>query len=54
MIGILKLPSQQTLKDYNHLTKPAPRFSAAVDAQLMNAANITSCPGYQKCDFADG
>ena len=48
MIGILKLPTQRTLKDYTHFAKAAPGFSAAVDAQLMNAANITSCPDHQK------
>jgi len=46
--GILKLPSQQTLKDYTHFTKAAPGFSAVVDEQLMKAANLTSCPEYQK------
>ena len=37
-----------TLKDYTHFMKAAPGFSAAVDAQLMNVANITSCPDHQK------
>ena len=48
MIGVLMLPTQRTHKDYTHFTKAAPGFSAAVDEQLMKAANITSCPDHQK------
>lgn len=42
--GVLKLPSQRTLRDYTYHTDSAPGFSLSVDEQLMGAANIQSCP----------
>ena len=49
--GILKLPSQRSLRDYTHYLTSTVGFSCAVDAQLMEAANIKSCPEYEKNVF---
>lgn len=46
--GILKLPSQRSLRDYTHYVPASAGFSNAVDIQLMEAANIASCPEYEK------
>jgi len=46
--GILKLPSQQSLRDYTHYVPASASFSNAVDIQLMEAANIASCPEYEE------
>jgi len=46
--GILKLPSQRSLRDYTHYVLASAGFSNAVDIQLMEAANIVSCPEYEK------
>jgi len=42
--GILKLPSQRTLRDYTYYTEAATGFSSSVDQQLMDTANIFNCP----------
>lgn len=42
--GILKLPSQRTLRDYTYYTRASQGYSADVDKQLMDAANILDCP----------
>ena len=47
--GVLKLPSQRTLRDYTHHTEAAPGFSAEVDSMLMKAAEIATCPERNKC-----
>ena len=41
------LASYITIHILLHFTKAASGFSAAVGEQLMNAANITSCPDDQ-------
>jgi len=41
-VGVIKLPSQRTLKDYTHFVAAATGFSAAVDQQLIEAADIAS------------
>ncbi len=41
--GILKLPSQRTLRDYTYYTSSTPGFSVSVDQQLMDLAKIESC-----------
>ena len=46
--GVLKLPIQRTLRDYSHHTEAAPGFSAEVDAMLMRAAEVTTCPERNK------
>ncbi len=42
--GVIKLPSQRTLRDYSNSIKAKPGYSRDVDYQLMIAANIKSCP----------
>ena len=42
--GVIKLPSQRTLRDYTYHTKATIGFSAEVDEHLMEAAKIDSCP----------
>lgn len=41
--GVIKLPSQRTLRDYTYYTKTTCGFSDDVDKQLMKAANIDTC-----------
>ena len=40
------LPSQCTLRDYSHCVKAGAGFSVEVDRQLMEAANLRSCPAF--------
>ena len=47
--GVLKLPSQRTLRDYTYHTTSAAGFARDVDEQLMEAANLQSCPDREKC-----
>lgn len=47
--GVLKLPSQRTLRDYTHHTEANPGFSAKVDSMLMKAAEVNTCPERNKC-----
>ena len=42
--GVLRLPSQRTLRDYTYHTESAPGFSASVDKYLMDTADINTCP----------
>ena len=42
--GIIKLPSQRTLRDYTHHIEAAPGFSTDTDILLMKAAEIDVCP----------
>ena len=46
--GVIKLPSQRTLRDYTYYTKAACGFSEDVDQQLMMAAKIDTCPEREK------
>ena len=46
--GCIHLPSQRTLRDYSHCVKSQTGFSAAVDKQLMEAANLSSCKPYER------
>jgi hypothetical protein len=39
----INLPSQRTLRDYTHHTKPGPGYSAEVNAQLRSAARLDKC-----------
>ena len=41
--GCIRLPSQQTLRDYSHAVKAEPGFSKEVDFQLTVAANVMMC-----------
>ena len=47
--GVLKLPSQRTLRDYTHHTEAALGFSSQVDSMLMKAIGIATCPERNKC-----
>lgn len=44
------MPSQRTLRDYSSCVKAQAGFSAEVDRQLFEAANLhlSSCEGWQK------
>ena len=46
--GCVKLPSQRTLRDYTHCVNATTGLSTAVDQQLMQAADISKCPKWQK------
>ena len=46
--GVLKLPSQRTLRDYTHYVKAATGFSTEVDQMLVRAAKVVSCPEREK------
>lgn len=46
--GCIQLPSQRTLRDYTNCVKARAGFSTDVDRQLMQAANLASCPDWQK------
>ena len=47
--GCLSLPSQRTLRDYTHFANAVSGFSTAVDQQLIEAAEIATCPEWKKC-----
>lgn len=46
--GVIKLPSQRTLRDYTYYTQATVGFSDEVDRQLMEAGRIQSCPEREK------
>ena len=46
--GVLKLPSQRTLRDYTYHTESVPGFSADFDKQLMDTADILNCTEREK------
>ena len=46
--GAIKLPSQRTLRDYTYYTKTKSGFGDDVDQQLMEAAQIHTCPERDK------
>ena len=48
VFGCIRLPSQRTLRDFNHCVSAITGFSSAVDQQLMRAADIDKCPERQK------
>ena len=47
--GLLKLPSERTLRDYTHWIKAKPGFQVEVDEQLREEAKLSSIPEFQKC-----
>ena len=47
--GLLKLPSQRTLRDYSHHIRACVGFSTEVDLQLMRVTDYKSLEGWQKC-----
>ena len=49
--GVIKLLSQRTVKDYTRYIQAVPGFSPKVDQQLMEAAEIATCPEFKKCVF---
>ncbi len=46
--GIVRLPSQRLLRDYTYYTQSASGFAHGVDKQLMEAANLATCPEREK------
>lgn len=46
--GVIKLPSQRTLRDYTYFTKAKAGFSDDVDQQLMTAAKIKEASEREK------
>ena len=46
--GCIALPSQRTLRDYTNCIKAKAGFSSEVDRQLLQAADVGSCPKWQK------
>jgi len=46
--GVVKLPSQRTLRDYTYIAKAAPGFSSDVDAHLLQEARLESRPEREK------
>ena len=44
--GVVRLPSQRTLRDYTNCVKAIPGFSYEVDTQLLSAVNAKSCPAW--------
>ena len=46
--GLLKLPSQRTLRDYTHVIKPSSGFSDEVDEMLMEEGKINEIEEWQK------
>ena len=47
--GILRLPSQRTLRDYTHYIKASCRFSNEVDNDLLRAADYYNLEEWEKC-----
>ena len=47
--GVIRLPSQRTLRDYTYYTTAFTGFSADVDKQLMEVANTSTCPERDMC-----
>ena len=46
--GVIKLPSQRTLRDYTYYTQATMGFFDVVDRQLMEAGKIQLCPEREK------
>lgn len=46
--GLLKLPSERTLRDYTHWMKARPGFQVEVDQQLIEEAKLGSISDFQK------
>ena len=47
--GCITFPSQRTLRDYTHYARVNSGFSAAVDQQLIDIAQISTCDERKKC-----
>ena len=46
--GVVRLPSQRTLRDYTHYVKAHPGYSGEVDKQLSEAAKVHTCQDFKK------
>ena len=46
--GVLKLPSERTLRDYTHVIKAKSGLQSEVDEQLLKEANIEEIPDHKK------
>ena len=42
--GVVKLPSQRTLRDYTYIAKASAGFSRDVDAHILHEARLESRP----------
>lgn len=49
--GVIKLPSQRTLRDYTYHTQAKIGFSKEVDDQVITAANLHTCQESEKYVF---
>ena len=47
--GVLKLPSQRTLRDYTHYIRAQAGFSAEVDQELLRVADYKGLQEWEKC-----
>ena len=47
--GVVKLPSQRTLRDYTYHIKASVGFSDEVDTHLVTSARLDSCPERERC-----
>ncbi len=47
--GVLKLPSQRTLRDYTHYIRARVGFSSEVDTELLRTANYRELQEWEKC-----
>jgi len=52
--GVIKLQSQRTLRDYTYFTNATLWFSDDVDRQLMDAAKLDTCAGFDRVSFRGG
>ena len=47
--GVIRLPSQRTLRDYTNHVNAKIGFSHEVDQQLMDASSVLTIEEWQKC-----
>ena len=47
--GVLRLPSQRTLRDYTHYIRACVGFSSEVDMELLRVANYRELQEWEKC-----
>ena len=46
--GLLRLPSQRTLRDYTHVIKPSSGFSNDIDEMIVKEAKLAKCKEWEK------
>ena len=47
--GCLTFPSQRTLREYTHIANAGSGFSTAIDQQLIDEAELSTCTKWKKC-----